>query len=294
LSAAAPRRLIARNAATIPEGIADAELFGNAKNYPNAGMPQRKGLVGEADQSTLFLDEFAELSAGVQARLLRVLDDGEYQSLGDAHARRAAFRLVAASNRPQSALKPDLLARFRFRIELPDLNARREDIPLLVRHLLVSHAPSRAARQAVASASGSEQDLDAQIWCELIGESLRRPYATNVRELAAWLTEATSTSPGQGPILGLPRPEPAAAPASASAATLPPQAATPTPASYDDLSDSGEPHSAAIQAMLDRHNGVLETTWRALGLKNRHVLARLIAKHGLQIRKRPRGRGAPE
>ena len=53
------RPIVARNAATIPEGLADAELFGNVRNYPNPGMPERPGLIGEAHQSTLFLDEFA-------------------------------------------------------------------------------------------------------------------------------------------------------------------------------------------------------------------------------------------
>jgi two-component system nitrogen regulation response regulator GlnG/two-component system response regulator HydG len=267
LSAAGARKLVARNAATIPEGIADAELFGNARNYPNPGMPQRKGLVGEADDSTLFLDEFAELSPGVQARMLRVLDDGEYQPLGDAHARRSSFRLVAATNRPESALKPDLVARFRFRIELPDLNARREDIPLLVRHLLQGSAPV-------------DEHPDARISCALLAECLRRPYRANVRELAAWLAEVASASAGHAPILA----RASAAPASSHAASS--EAPARAPGVRDDASTS-ELKAAEIQAMLDKHNGQIEATWRALGLNNRHALARLIAKHGIEIRKRP-------
>lgn len=69
---------LARNAATIPAGLVEAELFGNAANYPNAGMPARNGLVGAADGGTLFLDEIGELGEAQQANLLRVLDSGEY------------------------------------------------------------------------------------------------------------------------------------------------------------------------------------------------------------------------
>jgi DNA-binding NtrC family response regulator len=281
LSAAGARKLVARNAATIPDGIADAELFGNARNYPNPGMPQRHGLVGEADGSTLFLDEFAELSAAVQARLLRVLDEGEYQPLGEPSARRSTFRLVAATNRPESVLKPDLAARLRFRIELPDLGARREDIPLLVRHLL-----ARASSQAGTSI---RDDEDSTLSCELIAESLQRSYATNVRELESWLAEKISVAPGEGPILG----RAAGAQRSPSASTLPPEAVPRRePSSPGADPEGAELGAAEIQAMLDRHNGVIETTWRALGLKNRHALARLIAKHGLEIRKRA-GRPGP-
>jgi len=290
ISAAGTHKLVARNAATIPDSIADAELFGNAKNYPNPGMVQRNGLVGEANGSTLFLDEFAELSAPVQARLLRVLDEGEYQPLGDACARRSTFRLVAASNRSESTLKPDLLARLRFRIELPDLSARLEDIPLLVRHLLSKSGSLRpaTARPDPSSASSvrPEDDADAPISCELIAECLRRPFATNVRELESWLAEKVSAAAGQGPILGR-----ASVPSrSPTASTLPPEAAPERDqpgASSSDADEGGELGAAEIQAMLDRHNGVIEATWRALGLKNRHALARLIAKHGIEIRKRP-------
>src|SRR6185369_7117992 len=115
----------------------DAELFGNVKNYPNPGTPEREGLIGEADGSTLFLDEIGELPVHMQAHLLRVLDrGGEYQRLGDSRAQRADLRVVAATNRPLDALKHDFLARLTLRLEIPSLDERRDDIPLLARHLL--------------------------------------------------------------------------------------------------------------------------------------------------------------
>src|SRR5262249_38405316 len=137
LSARRARPLGARNAATFPEALVDAELFGNAKNYPNPGMIEREGVVGEADGSTLFLDEIGELPAALQAHLLRVLDrGGEYQRLGEPRVRRADLRVVAATNRSIDELKHDLAARLTLRVEVPSLADRREDIPLLARHLL--------------------------------------------------------------------------------------------------------------------------------------------------------------
>ncbi len=142
LSDRRPRTFIARNAATLPEGIVDAELFGNAKNYPNPGIPERVGLLGEADGSTLFLDEIGDLPERLQVHLLRALDaDGEYQRLGESRPRRSSFRLVAATNRPLSSLKHDFLARFTHRISIASLDERRDDLPMVARSLLV-----RAAR----------------------------------------------------------------------------------------------------------------------------------------------------
>src|SRR5262249_4513267 len=102
IHALSPRRdkpFIARNAATFPEGLVDAELFGTAKGYPNAGSPERPGLIAEADGGTLFLDEIGELPAHLSSHLLRVLDrGGEYQRLGESRVRRSDLRVVAATN----------------------------------------------------------------------------------------------------------------------------------------------------------------------------------------------------
>ncbi|NUQ12126.1 MAG: sigma 54-interacting transcriptional regulator [Gemmatimonadaceae bacterium] len=126
IHALSPRRdgpFIARNAATFPESLIDSELFGSAKSYPNVGSPERPGLLGEVDGGTLFLDEIGELPERLQVHLLRVLDGGgEYQRLGEPFMRRANFRLVAATNRPAEALKPDFLARFKVQVEVPGLD----------------------------------------------------------------------------------------------------------------------------------------------------------------------------
>jgi DNA-binding NtrC family response regulator len=265
LSRSADKPLVARNAATIPESIADAELFGNVKDYPNVGMPARPGLFGEADGTTLFLDEFAELPPAVQPRLLRVLDDGEYQRLGSARTVRSAFRLVAATNRPDSALKHDLLARFRFRINVPALDARREDIPFLIRHLL-----TKVGEEAFPA--------NVTLSCQQMAECVKHACRTNVRELEALLwrfASAAESSP-------LDANDEALADVEIDDGERTPEEVSRFPGAVDPQALGRE----EIQNALDRHNGLIESTWRALGLKNRHVLARLMAKHGVEVRRK--------
>ena len=195
-SARGRRPLVSRNAATIPEGLADAELFGNQRNYPNAGVPERPGLVGEAHQSTLFLDEFAELPQALQAHLLRVLDEGEYQRLGESTTRRSDLRVIAATNRPESDLKPDVLARLKIRITLPSLNARREDIPLLVTQLLRRHA---TADPAIAERffPGADPRQAPRVSPVLMSAFVQHRYTTHVRELDTLLLRAVLEGRGR-------------------------------------------------------------------------------------------------
>jgi DNA-binding NtrC family response regulator len=253
--------LVARNAATLPESLVDAELFGNAKGYPNPGMAERKGLIGAADGGTLFLDEFADLAAGAQAHVLRVLDAGEYHRLGEDKARHSDFRLVAATNRPESTLRTDVLARFDFRIKTPDLRARPEDIPLIALQLLRSMVLGNTDLLArFFSAEGQPRLSDG-----FVRRLVQRPYAANVRELRQQLWRALATSAGselEWPDVeqGLTDPN-----------------ASPTP--------RGEPSKEQLKRALEANNGSLEKTWRALGFANRHVLNRLLRKHGLAVTK---------
>jgi two-component system nitrogen regulation response regulator GlnG/two-component system response regulator HydG len=240
--------IVARNAATFPEGIIDAELFGNMRNYPNPGMVERQGLVGAADGSSLFLDEIGDLSGSLQAHLLRVLDEGEYQRLGETTVRRSDFRLIAATNRPER-LKHDFAARFRFAIEVPDLNARREDVPMLARHLL----------------RDQEREALGFVTMEAL---VRRPYENNVRELEAAIWRALGgqsiSSPSQ--------------PASAESSHESAQSRARQPGNVDPKTVTRE----AIEAAMKQHHGVLEQVWRALGLSSRHALNRLLVKYGMR------------
>jgi two-component system nitrogen regulation response regulator GlnG/two-component system response regulator HydG len=268
LSSRGGRRMVSRNAATLPETLIDAELFGNAKSYPNPGMAARPGLVGEAHGSTLFLDELAELPHAAQAHLLRVLDRGEYQRLGDAQVRMSDFRVIAATNRDPSSLKPDLLARFTLRIAVPDLNSRKEDVPLLARHLLRRMA-ERGDSAALALFPGQDPRAEPRVPLPWMIGLLEHPFLTNVRELEAMLVAALAT------------PEVARPWAKAEGDVRRPELYVPDGGHVDAVS------AEAIRQCLDANNGSIERTWRALGLSSRFALLRLIKKHGLEVRRRP-------
>jgi two-component system nitrogen regulation response regulator GlnG/two-component system response regulator HydG len=261
------REIVARNAATLPETLIDAELFGNAKNYPNPGMPDRPGLVGEAHESTLFLDEIGELPISSQARLLRVLDAGEYQRLGESKSRTSRFRLIAATNRAPGALKEDLGARFALRVAVPDLDVRREDIPFIALEILRSEARAGDALARDVFPGGDPASYP-DLPLEMIERLVRRKYTGHVRELRRLVMSETAGSP-------VPDVEDAGHGWSAPPSDEPPELT-----------------ADAVQRCLDEHNGSIDATWRALGLSSRFVLHRLIRKHGLEIRRRsmrPRG-----
>src|SRR5262249_20190159 len=121
---------VAENMATVPPGLGTALLFGNRANFPNPGMKDRVGLIGEAEGGTLFLDEIGDMSQEAQPLLLRVMEhSGSYTRLGEeSQPRRANVRFFSATNHPER-LRPELRRRFQHEIHVPDLNERREDIP---------------------------------------------------------------------------------------------------------------------------------------------------------------------
>jgi len=265
LSARRSRPLVARNAATMPESLLDAELFGNVKNYPNPGMPERAGLIGEADGSTLFLDEIGDLPNAHQVHLLRVLDDdGEYQRLGESKVRRSSFRLVAATNRPLESLKHDFFARFTHRVNIPGLPERREDIPLILDAILrrIAKRNPMIADRFFERRRG--EIAEPRLAPDFVARLLRHRFTHHVRELDRLVWLAIGTAPAD--FIGL------------------------TPAVEAELKESEESESVVTPAELDRdtiakalaENGRSPSkTARALGLKNRYVLIRLLKKHGL-------------
>ncbi len=268
LSTRTEATFVARNAATLPEGLIDAELFGHVQDYPNAGMPARPGLVGRADGGTLFLDEIGEMSSALQTHLLRVLDHGEYQRLGESKTRRSNFRLVAATNRDPAELKFDLVARLPFRIPSPSLDEHREDIPLLL--LFILRRIGETDRQAVIRFF-PDGDLAAapRVQLALVRSLVQHAYTTHVRELERLLWTAIAGSAGE-------------------TLCLPSATATPSRVLENPSATVVDPNSLSardVQDCLDRHRGVQEKVWKELGLASRHVLARLIRRHGLVVRR---------
>jgi two-component system response regulator HydG len=141
-SARARGPFIAVNCAAIPETILESELFGHEKGAFTGATGRKEGRFAKASGGTLFLDEIGELSWSVQVKLLRVLQEGEYEPLGG-NTHKADVRIVAATNRDLVAevsagrFREDLFYRLNvIAITAPPLRARREDIPLLVDHFL--------------------------------------------------------------------------------------------------------------------------------------------------------------
>jgi len=141
------RTLIKLNCAAIPTGLLESELFGHERGAFTGAVSQKIGRLELADQGTLFLDEVGDIPLELQPKLLRVLQDGEFERLGSTRTKKADVRLVAATNRDLDRMiedrqfRSDLYYRLNvFPIHIPPLRERPEDIPLLVRYFSQKYA----------------------------------------------------------------------------------------------------------------------------------------------------------
>jgi formate hydrogenlyase transcriptional activator len=147
LSPRRERTLVKLNCAAIPTGLLESELFGHEKGAFTGAISQKVGRLELAHQGTLFLDEVGDLPLEIQPKLLRALQDKEFERLGGTRTIPVDIRLVAATNRnlekmvAEREFRSDLYYRLRvFPISIPSLRERREDIPLLVRYFVEKHA----------------------------------------------------------------------------------------------------------------------------------------------------------
>ena len=190
LSLRADNSFIKLNCAAIPTGLLESELFGNEKGAFTGAVSKKIGRIELADKGTLFLDEIGEIPLALQPKLLRVLQDREFERLGGTQTLKVDFRLIAATNRDlaevvrQNEFRSDLYYRLNvFPIRVPPLRERREDIRLLVEHFVQKFA--RRMNKSITSVP--KRTMDALMEWEWPG---------NVRELENFIERSVILTQG--------------------------------------------------------------------------------------------------
>ncbi len=261
-SARKDRPLVTINCAAMQETLLESELFGHEKGAFTGAVVAKRGLFEVAEGGTLFIDEVAEMSPGMQAKLLRVLENGTYRKVGGTEEHTADVRVIAATNKPleeeQKAgrFREDLFYRLNvICIPLPSLKERREDIPALVEHFLTTRQLGKVRCTVEPDALAA---LTAYDW------------PGNVRELANVIERAQILAENHRITLDdLPDSVTATAPPAASAA---PDAGT-------TLRDV---ERRQVEAALREASGNKVRAAKALGV-SRRALYRLLDKHRLEL-----------
>jgi transcriptional regulator with GAF, ATPase, and Fis domain len=188
-SQCADRPLIKVNCATIPRELYESEFFGHIKGSFTGAISDRLGRFEAADGGTLFLDEVGEIPPGLQGKLLRVLQEGEFERVGEGRTRKVDVRIIAATNKnlaeevTNGRFREDFYYRLNvFPIEVPPLRDHKEDIPLLAVHFVKAFS-RRLNRPAPPLTEANLMDLDAHDW------------PGNVRELQNIIERALILSP---------------------------------------------------------------------------------------------------
>jgi formate hydrogenlyase transcriptional activator len=190
LSARSERTLVKLNCAAIPTGLLESELFGHERGAFTGAVAQRVGRFEVAHKGTLFLDEVGDIPVDLQPKLLRVLQEGEFERLGSSRTTKVDVRVVAATNRDlqqmvaEGKFRADLYYRLNvFPVRLPPLRERTEDIPLLVSYFTQRHA-RRMNKRVETIPSATLEALTRQTW------------AGNIRELENFIERAVILTRG--------------------------------------------------------------------------------------------------
>ena len=199
LSPRRERTFVRLNCAAIPSGLVESELFGHEKGAFTGALMQKKGRFELADQGSFFLDEIGDITMDLQPKILRVLQEQEFERLGSARTIQVDVRMIAATHRDLPAMirnnqfREDLFYRLNvFPIEIPPLRKRREDIPLLV-HYFVSRL-SRKMQKRIRSIPKSAMEM-----------LLNSDWPGNIRELENFVERCVILT--QGDELNVPRSE---------------------------------------------------------------------------------------
>jgi formate hydrogenlyase transcriptional activator len=191
LSSRRDRAYVRMNCAAIPSGLLESEMFGHEKGAFTGALIQRKGRFELADEGSLFLDEIGDISLELQPKLLRAVQEQEFERLGSTRTIQVNVRLIAATHRDlgnmirKQKFREDLFYRFNvFPIEIPPLRERRDDIPLLVDYF-VSKLSRRMRKQIRSIPRGVIEILT------------NCPWKGNVRELANFIERAVIVTRGE-------------------------------------------------------------------------------------------------
>jgi len=203
------RTLVKVNCAAIPTGLLESELFGHERGAFTGAITQKVGRLELADRGTLFLDEVGDIPTDVQPKLLRALQEREFERLGSTHTKKVDVRLVAATNRDleqmveEREFRSDLYYRLNvFPIRIPPLRERPEDIPLLVRYFTQKYG-RRMEKQIESIPASAMKKLSAWHWPGNIRE------LENLIERSVILTHGTALQVPVSELSGNGRPTPA-------------------------------------------------------------------------------------
>ena len=252
------KALVTVNVGGLSEGVFESELFGHVRGAFTDARADRVGRFELADGGTLFLDEIANVTSGLQSKLLRVVETGEFEPVGSSRTRKANVRIISATNADLEAevaagrFRQDLQFRLNtIEIRIPPLRDRREDIPALASHFLTAHA-ARYRKKVTGFDSGATQAL------------LDHGWPGNVRELDHAVERAVLLSSGERVV------------ASDLALRV---AGEPRGGRLEDMSLE-EVEAFLIKKTLSRFEGNVTRAADALGL-SRSALYRRIERHGL-------------
>jgi DNA-binding NtrC family response regulator len=208
-------RFVALNCSAIPETLLEAELFGHVRGAFTGAVGNRQGRLEQAHKGTLFLDEVGTMSVGLQMKLLRVLQEREFERVGDSHTIRVDVRVIAATNSDLAKLvadgqfREDLFYRLNvIPVQLPPLRERKEDIPLLVQHFLAKFEAERDAAEGAddrgATPRGPKASAERRLRLTVSQEAMRRLMAYlwpgNVRQLENAVERAVAFTAGRSQI----------------------------------------------------------------------------------------------
>ncbi len=266
LSSRHDKTFVKLNCAAVPSGLLESELFGHERGAFTGAVSQKVGRIELADKGTLFLDEIGELPLELQPKLLRVLQDREFERLGGVQTLHVDVRIISATNRDlhqdiaDKNFREDLFYRLNvFPIELPSLRQRRGDIPILVNHFVRKHSGRMGRHIDVVP---EETMAVLQNWS----------WPGNVRELENMIERMVILS--KGSVLAAP----------------PVELQVPEEISEDNLTDMEREH---IMRILQETHGVLSGTDGAasrLGIK-RTTLQSMLKRFGIELQDYRRGSG---